>query len=147
MAKSLSYLKKLFDDPARFRLAKAVARPQAEEIARGIARQIESGLGDLPQHKAASWIAAARELGASVRPLAEGETAGPMYDWVNKTIIYDPDQDEWVICRNICHELAHHLLCHPREGAIRNGTELYDDWRQTLQHRIAQAVEAYFFGK
>lgn len=146
MAKSLSYLKKLFsNDPLR--LAKVITPAEDKEIARGLIRQIEAALGDMPRDKVRSWVLASGELGATVRPLAEVDQDKVMYDWITKTIFYNPHQDELAACEEISHELPHHLLCHHRVAPIRRGIERFSDNRQTLQHRVSRIVQLYFFGK
>ncbi len=153
MGKNLSDLKKLFDDPARFRLAKRLSRQDVKEQSRWVIRTILWALAEAgrnapsDRNKIAAWIAAAKALGASVQELAEGDRDQVMYDWVTRTIFFDPEQDDWTICKQICHELAHHVICHHHGGQIRHGIERYDDNRESLQHRIAREVELYFFGR
>ena len=146
VGKSLAYLKLLFGND-KIKVAQAWGKPDVQEYSRWVRRAIQSALGGRDTSKASSWVAAARELGASVLPLAEEDRDQVMYNWTTREIFYDPDQDEWTICRQICHELAHHVLCYHHGGQIRNGIERYDDNRESLQHRIAKEVELYFFGK
>lgn len=146
MGKSLAYLKLLFSND-KIKVAAAMKKPEVSEQARWVIRTILWALGGRDPHKAASWVAAAKELGAIVRKLAPEDADQVLYDWVNRVILYDPNQDEWTICKQICHELAHHVICHHHGGQIRSGIERYDDNQQSLQHRIAREVELYFFGK
>ncbi len=149
MGKSYAELKLLFGED-RIHLAKALSKPEVDSVARGYARKIKGVMGKLPADDFASWIHAARELGAKVHPMADddemkGQGQG-YYDWRTKQIVYDPDWDEWTLCHVLCHELVHHLICHNRVGAIRNGVERYDDHRESLQHRIARRVQEILLG-
>ncbi len=149
MGKSYAELKLLFGED-RIHLAKALSKPEVDDLARGVARQMRASMEKRSPDTVEAYVHAARVLGATIHKMQgddkhKGQDHG-YYCWRTKRIIYDPDWDEWTVIHTLCHELAHHVLCHHRAGAIRGGVERYDDDRETLQHRIARRVEEILLG-
>lgn len=134
---------RLSDDPIV--LAPPPTSTEIDGRARAVVAVIR-GVARGPKDEAATWIKAARELGASVIRGTTKDGDPGLYNPKTAQIIYDPRSDELTICRRIVHELAHHVQATYRIGAIRRGVERYDDNRETLQHRIARRVEEILLG-
>jgi hypothetical protein len=117
---------------------------QAQEVAGAVARAIRGRSAGDPA-RLATWTDAAYRWGASVQKFVPSPGAGGgYYDAGTATIYYAHDpHDEATNCRRVVHELAHHVLTvWPGSQFPRAALESYDDTRQSVQHRIARAVEA-----
>ena len=124
-------------------VAGAMTDADVDAVARSVARAIRGRSAGDPA-ALATWTDAAYRWGASVRQFRPAAGAGGgYYDAGSATIYYAHDADETVCCRRVVHELAHHVLTvWPGSQFPRAALESYDDSRQSVQHRIARAVEA-----
>lgn len=119
----------------------------AETLARSVARILRQAVekeGDISDP--GSWVVAARKLGARVHKFRDTRQDAPIgffvADSTGGAIYYNSSASTQIVCRRICHELAHFLLAQwTGSGLRRRQPEMYDDRRDTVQHRAARMVE------